>query len=66
MIKNLKLGVLVLESIKIKIMSVYKSEMGKHPFPRSEKNIRALATYRLAIAGVDSAEAFQVLKIIKK
>ncbi len=47
---------------KIEIMKIYSSEMGVHPFPRSEKNIRALATYRGATAGVEFAEAFQILK----
>ena len=27
---------------KIQIMSFYKSEIKKHPFPRSKKNIKAL------------------------
>jgi len=43
---------------KIEIMKIYKGEMGEHPFPRSEKNIRALATFRGATAGVEYAEAF--------
>ena len=47
-------------------MKVFKSELGKHPFPRSIKNIEALATYRGAIAGVKYAEAFQLLKYIDK
>ena len=47
-------------------MSIYDSEVGEHPFPRSIKNIKALATYRGAIAGVKYAEAFQVLKLIDK
>jgi len=49
---------------KIEIMRLYKSEMGVHPFPRSEKNIRALASLRGATAGVFSAEAFISLKEI--
>ena len=49
---------------KIKIMNIYESEIGKHPFPRSGKNIRALATFRGATAGVDYAEAFMILKEI--
>jgi len=49
---------------KIEIMNMYSGEMGKHPFPRSEKNIRALATYRGAAAGVTAAEAFISLKEI--
>jgi LmbE family N-acetylglucosaminyl deacetylase len=26
---------------KIEIMNIYESEIGKHPFPRNERNIRA-------------------------
>lgn len=51
---------------KIELMKIYKSEMGEHPFPRSEENIRALATFRGATAGVQFAEAFQLLKFIEK
>lgn len=47
---------------KIEIMNIYNSEMGEHPFPRSERNIRALATFRGATAGMEYAEAFQILK----
>ena len=49
---------------KIKIMNVYESELGKHPFPRSEKNLRALATFRGATSGCDYAESFMLLKEI--
>jgi LmbE family N-acetylglucosaminyl deacetylase len=49
---------------KIMIMKKYKGEMGKHPFPRSERNINALATIRGATAGVEAAEAFLSLKEI--
>jgi len=51
---------------KIEIMRVYKSELKVHPFPRSERNIRALAAFRGAQCGVDSAEAFVILKEIWK
>lgn len=51
---------------KIDIMSIYESEIDEHPFPRSYKNIEALATYRGATAGVKYAEAFQILKLIDK
>lgn len=47
---------------KIEIMNVYESEIGEHPFPRSERNMKALATYRGAIIGVDYAEAFMTIK----
>lgn len=46
---------------KIEAMCIYDSEMGEFPFPRSEKAIRALANYRGANSGYDSAEAFHVL-----
>ncbi len=51
---------------KIEIMQIYASEIKKHPFPRSEKNIRALATQRGAQCGVNAAEAFMILKLIWK
>ena len=47
---------------KIEIMRLYEGEMGQPPFPRSEKNIRALATLRGSTAGVNAAEAFVSLK----
>lgn len=49
---------------KIEIMNHYKNEIGQHPFPRSEKNIRALATFRGATAGCEYAESFMILKEI--
>ena len=45
-------------------MAVNENEIGKHPFPRSERNIRALATYRGATSGCDYAESFILLKEI--
>jgi len=50
---------------KIKLMNVYKSEIGEHPFPRSERNIRALATYRGATSGCRYSESFMLVKEIK-
>jgi LmbE family N-acetylglucosaminyl deacetylase len=47
---------------KLELIKIYASELGEHPFPRSERNIRALATYRGASCGVEYAEAFQLLK----
>lgn len=49
---------------KLEIMKIFESEMAEHPFPRSERNIEALATFRGATAGCEYAEAFQVVKII--
>lgn len=51
---------------KNEIMKIYNSELGEHPFPRSIRNMEALAVYRGAVAGVEYAEAFQVLKWIDK
>lgn len=47
---------------KIKILNLYEGEMGAFPFPRSNEALRALAQYRGASAGVNSAEAFMILK----
>ncbi|OGX07922.1 MAG: GlcNAc-PI de-N-acetylase [Omnitrophica WOR_2 bacterium GWA2_47_8] len=49
---------------KLEIMKIYKSELGKHPFPRSIENIKALATFRGAMAGCRYAESFMLLKEI--
>ena len=46
-------------------MRIYNSELGEHPFPRSNRNIKALATFRGAVAGVEYAEAFQLIKSIR-
>lgn len=51
---------------KIEIMKVYDSELGEHPFPRSIKNIEALARFRGASVGVEFAESFQLIKFIDK
>ena len=52
---------------KIEIMKLFRGEMGEHPFPRSERNIRALATFRGATAGVEAAEAFlSLIDIVMK
>jgi len=50
---------------KLEVMRVYKSELGSPPFPRSEQNIEALATFRGATAGCNYSEAFMLLKEIK-
>ena len=49
---------------KIEIMEIYKSEIKEPPFPRSEDNIRALATYRGSTVGSISAESFIQIKEI--
>ena len=50
---------------KLQLMQIYNSELGQHPFPRSERNIKALATYRGATIGVEYAEAFQLIKSLR-
>jgi lmbE-like protein len=47
---------------KIEIMKIFKSEIEEHPFPRSERNLRALATLRGATCGCEYAESFMLLK----
>ncbi len=49
---------------KLSIMRLYAEECGDHPFPRSESNIRALATVRGGQCGASAAEAFMLLKEI--
>lgn len=50
---------------KLEIINVYKSELAEHPFPRSLKNLSALATLRGATAGCEYAESFVLLKEIQ-
>lgn len=50
---------------KVEIAKIFKSEILEHPFPRSERNIRAYATIRGAVIGVDSAESFVLVKSIE-
>ncbi len=52
-------------SKKLKIMNVFESEISPHPFPRSARNIKALATYRGASCGCEYAESFVLLKEVK-
>ncbi len=49
---------------KIEIMKIYESEIGEHPFPRSEESIGALAMYRGSVAGCKYAESFMLLREI--
>ena len=46
---------------KVETMKIYKTEILEHPFPRSEKSIRALASLRGSQSGFDSAEAFALV-----
>jgi len=51
-------------NLKLRIMNIFASEISEHPFPRSDKNIKALATFRGATAGCEYAESFMLLKEI--
>jgi len=47
---------------KLKAMSIYSSEVGEFPFPRSNAAIKALAELRGAASGFNAAEAFELLR----
>jgi len=49
---------------KIEVMSLYQDETAKHPYPRSEDHIRAIAMHRGAAANMMYAESFIILKEI--
>lgn len=51
---------------KIEIMRLYAGELGEHPFPRSVEAIRAAALLRGAQANCRAAEAFMVLKDVRR
>lgn len=46
---------------KLAAMDIYKSEMGKFPFPRSKKSIEAQAIFRGSFVNFKAAEAFELL-----
>jgi N-acetylglucosamine malate deacetylase 1 len=47
---------------KLAAMSIYASELGQFPFPRSLEALRALAAVRGAESGYAAAEAFELLR----
>ena len=47
---------------KLRAISIYASELGEFPFPRSLAAIRALAALRGAASGFVAAEAFELLR----
>lgn len=49
---------------KLEALKIYDTELGEPPFPRSLKNVEALANLRGATAGVMYAEAFRLIKYI--
>lgn len=46
---------------KLKAIQIYKSEIKKHPFPRSVDSIKALAILRGSQSGYKFAEAFELI-----
>jgi len=50
---------------KLKIMNIYKDEIKKFPFPRSDLSIESLARLRGSQSGFNAAEAFSIIKEIK-
>lgn len=63
-IPNVFVDISIFLDKKIEIMKIFESEIEEHPFPRSERNIKALATLRGATAGCEYAESFMLLKEI--
>lgn len=51
---------------KIEAMNVYKSELREWPHPRSTEGIRILSKLRGMQAGMNYAEAFEVVRMLKK
>ena len=51
---------------KIKYLSFYKSEIRKFPHSRPYEGVKALAKYRGIISGLKYAEAFELIRYIKK
>ena len=55
---NLFIDITLYLERKIHAMSIFRSELGEFPFPRSAEAIKALAHYRGTQAGYAAAEAF--------
>ncbi len=51
---------------KIEIMRLYQGELGEHPFPRSIEAINASAVLRGSQCNCNAAEAFMVIREIRK
>lgn len=47
---------------KLSLLTIYQSELGQHPFPRSLEGVRAQALLHGSVAGCLAAEAFMSLK----
>jgi LmbE family N-acetylglucosaminyl deacetylase len=52
-------------TLKMRAMSIYKSESKRFPHPRSKGALIALARYRGSVAGLAAAEAFELIRKIR-
>lgn len=50
---------------KIKAMLCYKTEIREKPHPRSIEGIKSLASYRGMSVGINAAEAFELIRVVK-
>ncbi|NOQ31658.1 MAG: PIG-L family deacetylase [Helicobacteraceae bacterium] len=64
-VPNIFIDISPYQKQKLEIIQIYEREISVHPFPRSLRNIDALATLRGATAGCEYAESFMLLKEIK-
>lgn len=46
---------------KLELLKIYKSEIKKHPFPRSQQSVKSLALLRGSESNYKYAEAFQLI-----
>lgn len=51
--------------IKIEAMKIYESESRAFPHPRSPEALRAIARNWGRVAGLESAEAFEIIRMVK-
>ena len=51
---------------KIKALKTYKSQIKKHPFPRSISSVKSLALFRGSSSGFKFAESFETLIVREK
>lgn len=62
---NLFIDVSETIDIKIEAMKCYEEEMRSPPHPRSESVLRAIATMRGSAAGMNAAEAFEIVRSLR-
>jgi len=50
---------------KLDALAAYEQELRPFPHPRSCESVRALAKFRGSTSGLEAAEAFQIIRVIK-